>query len=224
MRHKLIVFDWNGTLLSDTRAAWMAGNQCLKLYDAKPLSLPEYRAYFTFPIIHFYHKCGISTDQVLAKQEAANLVFQQAYDKYVQHARTRRGARKLLQWLDGQDVTCIILSNAQTGNIKAHLERLALGHHFADICGHDCDGTTVLHKTTKHERLETYMRDHRHKAQDTIIIGDSTEEPALGKAMGLTSIGITDGCISHSRLRAAQPDYIIHSLREVSALLQTIYD
>ena len=220
LSNALIVFDWNGTLLSDTNAAWMAGNECLKFYGTRPLTLKEYRDHFTFPIIHFYHKCGLSTDDVLTKQDIANPISQQAYDNYARHARTRQGARELLDWLTAQNATCIILSNAQTDNIKPHLKRLKLEHYFTDICGHECDGTTILHKTTKHERLETYMRDHNHAPQNTIIIGDSAEEPTLGRALGLTSIGITDGCISRARLAAARPDHTISTLNEIIPLLK----
>ena len=40
---KLIVFDWNGVLLSDTVACLDADNYMLKQLGAKPISLKRFR-------------------------------------------------------------------------------------------------------------------------------------------------------------------------------------
>ena len=219
IQNKLIVFDWNGTLLSDTAASLRATNDCLKIYDHPPITLKHSREVFNFPIIHFYHKLGLSTDQILEKQDEANEAFATAYAKHAKNTRTRRGARRLLQGLNKQGATCIILSNANIDNIKSHLKRLDLEPYFTHISAHTCDGTTVLHKTTKHERLEHYMREHGHTPENTIIIGDSPEEPALAKALGLTSIGITGGCITTTRLHQTKPDHIVHSLDKIQEII-----
>lgn len=220
MKHKLIVFDWNGTVLCDTRQSWIAGNECLKFYGAQPLSLADYRDLFTFPIIHFYKKCGLDADTILAQKEQSNEVFQSNYESLAANARTRRGARALLDWLQNQGATSIILSNYVTDKIKIHVERLGLGDYFADISAHTCNGTSILEKTSKIDRLQDYMNQNGFKPEDTYIIGDSTEEPEIARLLGLTSIGITDGYISASRLRKAHPDHMINRLDEVIQILQ----
>ena len=58
MKHKLVVFDWNGTILSDTLHSWKAGNTCLEFYNHPGISLKQYRETFTFPIMHFYKLNG----------------------------------------------------------------------------------------------------------------------------------------------------------------------
>jgi phosphoglycolate phosphatase-like HAD superfamily hydrolase len=222
MNRKLIVFDWNGTLLSDTRASWLAGNECLKFYGAQPMTLREYREHFTFPIIHFYKKYGLSVDDILAKKEESNAVFHNAYDSLAANARTRSGARQLLNWLQAEGTTSIILSNYVTEKIENHVQRLGLQGYFAHISAHDCNGTTILEKTSKVERLAAFMAKRRYKPEDTIIIGDTTEEPEIARALGLTSIGITDGYISTSRLRKAAPDHIIHTLPEIIPIIKNL--
>ena len=215
MKNKLFVFDWNGTLLSDTAASLKASNACLAFYGYPPITLARSREVFNFPILHFYKALGLSVDEVLAKKEESNEVFQKAYEHHARHARTRSGARQLLAWLQEEGAQSIILSNYLTAKIETHLARLNLRPYFAHISAYDCDGTTILHTTSKHERLETYMKQHNYAPENVVIIGDSTEEPALAKALGLTSIGITDGYISAKRLRAAKPDHIITHLGAV---------
>lgn len=222
MNHKLIVFDWNGTLLSDTRQSWLAGNACLEFYGAEPLSLQDYREHFTFPIIHFYKKVGLSVDEVLARKDESNVVFQSTYERLAANARTRRGARELLAWIKDQGMTSIILSNYVTDKIEDHVKRLGLGAYFSAISAHTCGGTSILEKTSKVERLSEFMAKRRFKPQDTIIIGDTMEEPAIARALGLTSIGITDGYISTARLKKAAPDYIVGSLKEIKAIISAV--
>lgn len=220
MKHKLIVFDWNGTILSDTRQSWIAGNECLKFYGAEPMSLARYRDLFTFPIIHFYKQYGLSVDEILAKKEESNVVFQSSYESLAANARTRRGTRTLLDWLKNQDATSIILSNYVTDKISEHVERLGLEDYFATISAHTCNGTSILEKTSKTERLSAFMAKRRFRPQDTVIIGDTMEEPEIARALGITSIGITDGYISRARLKKAAPDHIIDRMDQIIPLLK----
>lgn len=218
MKHKLMVFDWNGTILSDTVAAWKAGNECLKIFGAAPISLKHYRDTFHFPIIHFYAKNGCSVDEVLAHKNESK-TFETVYEDLARTARTRTGARELLSWLHGHSIPCIILSNYQTAKIETHLKRLKIDHFFHYISAHEPDDDTILHSTNKLERLSAFMVKRNFRPENTVIIGDSMEEPELARHLGLTSIGITDGCISRPRLKKAAPNHIVHDLRAVKPLL-----
>lgn len=217
---KLVVFDWNGTLLSDTIPSWKAANICLEFYGRPPISLQQYRKTFHFPVIHFYRLNGCDVDDVLARKTEANIVFQSDYERRAANARTRRGARETLQWLKNNNVACTILSNYLTVKIAAHLERLGIAGYFDHVCANGDDGTGILQSTSKQERLAAFMAERGFRPEDTVIIGDSDEEPAIGRQLGVTSIGITDGYITRSRLIKAAPDHIIESLRDIPGILK----
>lgn len=193
---------------------------CLEFYGAEPITLEQYRETFTFPILHFYKKNGLSVDQVLAKKDEANVIFQAAYERLAARARTRKGARDLLQWIKDTGMSCIILSNYRTEKIKQHLKRLKIEHYFSHVSAFGCEGATIVETVNKKERLAEFMVKRGYKPQDVVIVGDSTEEPEIGRALGLKSIGITEGYITNARLRAAEPDYIVESLSEIQSLLQ----
>ena len=218
LNKKLWVFDWNGTILADTVASWKAGNVALEFYGAKPITLAHHRETFIFPIIPFYEIHGVSEKEVLERRDEGNATFQNAYDNFARNARTRRGAKELLEWLNTRDAHCMILSNYQTEKIQAHLKRLKIDHHFRHVCAHDCGGTTILRSTTKVTRLKAYMEQGGFTPQETVIIGDTMEEPEIARELGITSIGITDGYISRKRLAEAKPDHIIHRLEEIKTL------
>jgi len=218
--NKLAIFDWNGTLIADTHQAWVASNECLKFYGAEPISFKQQLETFDFPIIHYYKRNGISVDLVLETKEEANEIFQNSYDRLAANARTRRGTKTLLKWLHAQDIDCIILSNYLEPKIEAHLTRLKIRHYFSHISANTCNGTSILNSTSKLERLSEFMIKRGYHADNAFIIGDSKEEPEIGRHMGITSIGITGGCINERRLREAKPDHVISALTEVNKILQ----
>ena len=216
---KLAIFDWNGTILADTKQAWIASNKCLEFYGQEPISFKRQRDTFDFPIIHYYKRNGCCIDKVLETKEEANKIFQDSYDALAARARTRRGAKDLLEWLTQNNVTCIILSNYITRKIEHHLERLKIEHYFSYVSANNCDGTSILSSTNKLERLSEFMIKRGYKPDNAFIIGDSKEEPDIGRHLGLVSIGITGGCINEKRLRAARPDHFIHNLSETKEIL-----
>jgi phosphoglycolate phosphatase len=217
---KLAIFDWNGTLIADTKPAWVASNACLEYYGKAPITFQQQLETFDFPIIHYYKRNGCDIDHVLATKDEANEIFQTSYDKLAANARTRRGTRQLLSWLAAQNYTCIILSNYLVPKIEHHLARLNIRHYFAHVSANTCNGTSILNSTSKKERLSDFMLTRGYQPANAFIIGDSKEEPDIGRALGITSIGITGGCISEKRLREARPDHVIHALPEVITILQ----
>ena len=221
---KLAIFDWNGTLIADTALAWKATIPCLEFYGRPPISLKKQRETFDFPIIHFYKRNGCDIDKVLATKEQSNDIFQEHYDALALKARTRRGARELLDWLKARDVTCIILSNYIKHKVTFHLERLNLDHYFAHVSANGCNGTTVLDTMNKYERLSDYMIKRGFRPDNSFIIGDSKEEPEIGRRLGIPSIGITNGCISEPRLRAANPDHVISALPQAIDVMKEKWD
>lgn len=220
LTHSLVVFDWNGTILADTLASWRAANACLAIYGAEPISLARYRATSSFPIIHFYAKNGVPVDKVLGSKGPANGLFQKEYERLAARSRTRAGVRGLLRWLRDRSVPCIILSNYVTHRIEAQLERLGLAAFFQHIDAHDGDGAQIVEYTSKMERLSAYMVKRGYAPGRSVIIGDSTEEPQVARALGLTSIAVTGGSFSAGQIARARPDYVIGHMAAARPVLE----
>lgn len=217
--NRLAVFDWNGTLIADTRMAWVASNACLEFYGKPPITLQRQRETFDFPVIHYYKRNGCDIDRVLATKEEANTIFQSRYETLAANVRTRRGARALLEWLKAQGIACIILSNYLTHKIEPQLERLKIAQFFSHVSANNCDGTTILNATNKLERLSQFLVKRGYHPENAFIIGDSMEEPDIGRKLGVMSIGITAGCITEARLRQARPDHLIDSLPQAIPII-----
>jgi len=219
MKHKLIIFDWNGTILADTIPALKASNACLEFFGQPPISMTHFRNTFDFPVIHFYTNNGCDEDEILAQKDESNRVFQTTYEELSQNCRTRRGVRETLAYLHARDYHMIVLSNYLTDKITPQLERLGIGQYFQHVCAHNCDGTSIMQSTSKMERVQAYMDAHGFEPRHTTIIGDSLEEPEIARLLGLTGVSITGGVASKPRIKAQEPTHIIHSMREITTIL-----
>ncbi len=113
-----------------------------------------------------------------------------------------------------------ILSNHIVDPIRTQLRRLEIEHFFAEVLAY-ADRATQFKDMTKGERLRRYRVAQRHRGpQDTMIVGDTVEEIQIAREQGLISVAITGGCASEERLRAENPDYLIHSLHGLKPILQ----
>ncbi len=209
------VFDWNGTLLDDVDA-WVEGcNAALSVFGHDARSLPEWQELYTCPIIHSYEKAGVPIDLYLQKADMANAAFYQAYQNATADGfKLRKGARALLEKLKQKGYHITILSNHRHDLLRLEIENTGLSGFFDHICGNLTD-SDIAHKLTKTERLKAYLGAYNVDGARSFIIGDSHEEPYVGRAVQIPSISITGGYVSEGRLAHAKPGTLVHQLDNV---------
>ncbi len=216
---KLVVFDWNGTLLADTRLVLRAGNATeLKFLGLEPISLATYQDTYEMPLYRFYENLGVSRETYDAHALEMAGLFHPFYEPLAARARTRSGTRQTLHHLQAKGITNVILSNHTVEGIEAQLVRLKLAAYFDAVLANGTVSTT--RHTNKQDRLETYLAQHDIAPHETIIIGDTTEEAAIGKNLGLRTVCITGGNHSKRRLVAAEPHALIHKVSELIELTE----
>src|SRR3989338_2644785 len=123
---KLVVFDWNGVLIADTRGCLEADNYVLKAFGGKPVSLKVYRDTIIIPSLTFYTMHGADEKELRSNTEKWGRIFHDYYGRRVSKVRSRKGVRKLLKWLGKNNIKSIIMSNHLLDDIKLQLKRLKL--------------------------------------------------------------------------------------------------
>lgn len=96
---KLVIFDWNGTLIADAHACLDADNHVIKTFGGKPINLITYRKTVVIPAIDFYTQHGCDRDTLIKESKRLGNTFHEFYEPRVSKVRTRIYANKLLQWL-----------------------------------------------------------------------------------------------------------------------------
>lgn len=216
---KLIVFDWNGTLIADTLACMAADNRILKAYGGTPVNLKTYRDTIIIPAINFYTLHGCSREEFLQNPQKRVEIYQSFYETRVSKIRTRKSTKKLLHWLYKNKVESVILSNHTIEGIRSQLVRLGLDKYFTHILANETVKSTLKGRNKK-EKLDDFFQQSKLKPQEVIIIGDSPEEVEMGKHVGIITVSITNGYYARKRLIAAQPDYLINNLEEIIDIIK----
>ncbi len=218
---KLVVFDWNGTLFDDTHAVLKAANLSeVPMLGLAPVTLEQMRDSYEVPISKAYEKLGV--DPVVFREKSADIspVFHKVYEPLAAKARTRPGARRLLETLRRRNINAIILSNHTMEGIYFQLSRLRLEKYFSDVLAND--NTNSAHHTGKQHRLEAFLTRNKYHNSDVVIIGDTPEEVRIARALGIRVISISGGMASRDRLVAAKPDKLTSSINQIITAVEEL--
>ncbi|RJQ38511.1 HAD family hydrolase [Candidatus Microgenomates bacterium] len=216
---RLVAFDWNGTLFSDTKAICEAVNQVLKLFKFGPIGLSSFQKHFDVPISKTYIGLGISENEVIAKSSQVAETFHSYYEQRVTKIRTRAGAKELLTWLSKNNIECVIFSNHIDEQIKKQLKRLKIDKFFSKILSNEHREASLKGRGKK-DKLKDYLDSQNILAKEILLIGDTVEEIEIGKEFGAVTVAITHGNCSTARLKAKKPDYLVCSLKDMIGIIK----
>ena len=217
---KLVVFDWNGVLIADAAATVAVDKELFKAFGHEPLDMKTYREIFTMPIKEFFFAAGFTRAEMERDAVRIQEMFHKLYEPRIAKIRTRTGARKLLGYLKTKHIDAVILSNHTIEGITVQLRRLGIEGYFSNIIANDKH--TTMARKNKGEKLVELVGKSHHKKEEIIIIGDSTEEIEAARMAGIKCISITGGYYSTRRLKAGKPDFLINSLPQMIAIIQSL--
>lgn len=218
---KLVAFDWNGTLIADTRAIFDGDNQVIKFLKIREASYKEFLEHFDVPVYKYYIKLGGNKKEMLAKSKQIEKIFHEFYEKRIKHTRTRTGTKKLLEYLKSKNIPSIIISNHVTPEIIKQTDRLKITNYFTEILANS-EIDVAFRKRSKKEKLIDFQKRNKIKAEETLIVGDAIEEIQIAKEIGAKVVAITNGNYTTARLRAEKPDYLISNLQEAIGIIKRI--
>ena len=216
---KLVIFDWNGVLLSDTKACLEADNRVLRRFGGRPVDLQQFRETFVIPLSRFYLKHGCAKNVIACKPEKVAEVFHSVYEARANKCRTRRGARQLLQYCQNHSIKTVILSNHTVQGVTGQLKRLKIESYISDLLANTVLKSSIEARN-KLEKAGRYLSLKRYRPGEVMIVGDTVEEVEIGKALGLKTVAITGGYNSNTRLKDSRPDYLINRLTELIKILK----
>lgn len=219
---KLVAFDWNGTLLSDTQITLKAENIALKAIGVKPISLKKFQETFDIPVTRYWDNMGFSKSFVKTHINTIENTFHSQYKIFADRARTRSGVRDSLKWLVGQNIVRVIFSNHDIPNIKRNLARLKTEKLLTAVLANSGDERLQVFNRHKGQKLDYYRKQNNFKPKEIITVGDMCEEIEIGKQYGYHTVAITGGFNSTTRLKAAKPDFLIHNMKDLIPIIKKL--
>lgn len=216
---KLIAFDWNGTLLADTKTTLNSSNKSFVRYGLKPITIHEFRKTFTIPIIKFWQKNGLEKNINFFKQ---SILFHNDYNQDANFTRTRSGAKLILEWLQKNHIQSIIFSNHISPEITKQLIRLNIFQYFNNILARSIDDHSHVLQKSKDKKLNELVSKLKIRPFEIMLVGDTEEEIEIGKKFGYYTVAITGGYNTTARLKKHHPDFLIHNLKDLIPIIKKI--
>ena len=187
-----IIWDWNGTLLSDVQYGITLINALLREYH-KPI-LPDVAAYhkvFTFPVKDYYAAVGFGDeifDEVAVK-------WMDAYMKDESCCPLREGAVEITRLFHAHNIRQVVISASKLSNL--HIQMASRPHfNFFD----PPRGLGDIYAGSKIDIALDWMKTSGAKPENTLLIGDTLHDKAVADALRCRCILVEGGHQSRETL------------------------
>jgi phosphoglycolate phosphatase len=211
--YRLLVFDWDGTIIDSARTI----AQCIRL-AARDLGLEVPSMEQAQHVIGLgLHDALRAAVPALAAERTAEFVA-----RYREHFRALEdemalfgGMRELVQSLSARRVLGIATGKSRRGLDRA-LEASGLRPYFsASRCADETEPKPAP------AMLRELMRELDVRADNALMIGDTSHDLEMARAAGVDALAVTYGAHPEQGLRACQPRACVASVAELSEWLAT---
>jgi len=135
------------------------------------------------------------------------------FPKYYHLLKPFPDAKKVLEWMRGNNVKVIILSSHQQDLVNDEIEK----YGFKGLIDAVDAG-----KQDKREKIEEFIAKHGIEKEKAIYVGDMCHDIETARLAGVKSVAVLGGYDSREKLERENPDYIIEGVGELPALIEKI--
>ncbi len=214
MNPKLVIFDYDGTLVDSQPLAFIASHYVLAKYgvnhthevDNKNFGMPIADSFTEWVALY-----GIDANP----HELVRMQEDYLIDLIRKELKLMRGAHELLGFLRHHDIRAVIGSSSNERYIKIGLEKMGMMDVFANI-------TTVdeVERGKPHPDIFlTVLKKNNTHHHEAIVLEDSLQGMRAAKNAGIFSIGIPNHTTDIQPHRQVA-DVIVGSLLHVSHMIQ----
>lgn len=140
--------------------------------------------------------------------QRANRAWRRAYS--AERPLLLPGARAVIRQL-GRKFALGIVTSGSCGRVRRQLRELQLRRHFtAYVFSED-----VSRRKPHPAALQLALKRLRAKPQDAVYVGDTAEDIEMARRAGVRSIGVFGPFPTAAGIRAAKPDLLLKSVRDL---------
>ena len=212
-----IVWDWNGTLLSDMPAVLGASNAAFEMVGIAPMTLDEYRAQYEIPIPNFYQRL---LGRMPSRDEWVELddAFHAKYSELFPACGLTPGVEDLLTGWAAGGRSQSVLSMYEHEKLVPAVDTFGLTRHFVRVDGRRGDSGG-----RKAEELSGHLAalGDGIDRERTVLIGDAADDAHAALSQGIKSVLWTGG--SHTREKLVHVGVpVVDSLAEAVAVAEEL--
>lgn len=209
-RVRAVLFDWDGTLLDSfaaDSAAYLAMFRALGVaWDVR-----DFERHYSPNWLRVYRAVGLPR----AKWQLADRLWKRAYKE--QNPKLLPGARSVLRELQRKFLIGIVSSGSGWRVRRQVREFNFKGFVSVCVCSEDAP------KRKPHPApLKVALRKLGLSPAEAVYVGDAPEDIEMARRAGVIPIGVLGPFPTEKRLRAAKPDLILESVRDLPRYLRKI--
>jgi len=186
MHPKLLIWDWNGTILDDTDLCLEIENELLNERGMRPITKDWYLSNFSFPIRAYYERMGYTfeTESYLDVSER----FMARYTARCAECALRAGVRNVLEQAQRRGIKQTLLSVTEQSELRKETSRFGVCGFFSEVLGTD-DALGF----SKVERAKAYLGRIGIEPKDALFIGDTDHDVEAANAVGCACVLLEGG-------------------------------
>ena len=191
--YKHIIWDWNGTIIDDTRLCHTIINELLCRRGIPEISLQKYLDTFDFPIINFYTTIGFDFLKEPFQISAAEYI--NAYNELRFNCSLHEGVLDAIVDFQSTGIEQSILSASKQSTLKDAVKYYALDSYFANVYG--------ISDHYAHGKADIAVNLIKHiggPGKEILIIGDTTHDYEVARSLGVDCVLICNGHQSRQKL------------------------
>jgi phosphoglycolate phosphatase len=195
MMNKIVIWDFNGTILDDFAIGLQALNQMLGRRGLPAVSASAYLDHFDFPVKNFYRRVGFDFSREPFADLAAE--YMAIYQPASFNCRLKPGARESLSRLQAHGIGQVLLSATRHDFLVRQIRHFGLESYFSEILGmNDLFGRSKL------ELACGWLGENGRAASDLLLVGDTIHDFVVAEALRCSCVLVAGGHNAKTRLIA----------------------
>ena len=191
-----IIWDWNGTIINDSRISLDVFNALASNYNIAPVDYDDYRNEFGFPVINFYKRHGFDFSKVDFRKIGRDFI--EMYHKFLPENPLHVGIVDILQSFLDKGITQSVLSAHNADMLRADIYRLGLSEFFTKV-----DGLSDIYANSKTVLGIAHIQSLGVAQDKILMVGDTLHDKETADAMGVDCALVACGYNSKERLLSA---------------------
>lgn len=211
---RAVIFDFDGTLFDATDAIYHSLNAALVAHGRAPLTRAEILPRIGRPLYEIFQALepAAARDRVQSHVDAYRAAF---WPVCLTHTREMPGLRACLDGLRGR-VRLGIATNRSANGARYILDGFGFSTDFTSIVALEHVKQVKPHP----EAVLTACAQLGVTPAQALMVGDTPDDMAAGRAAGAGAIGVTTGAYDRAALLAAGAHAVIISLAELPGLVE----
>jgi phosphoglycolate phosphatase len=214
MGKKLIIWDWNGTLINDVEACVQAMNIMLTKRNRKLIEAKLYKDIFTFPVKKYYEILGFDFNQ--ESFEELSVEYINLYKKLSRKSPLHENTIEILDFFKANKYRQIILSASEQLALEKQAKERGVFYYFNAIIGLD-----NIYAKSKLDNALNFIKTSQTNFEQIVLIGDTYHDYEVAKAIGAVCILIQVGHQNLERFDLEGKALIVKDFLELKKLFNS---